>query len=70
MDFNYNDRNTEAIHQRRVEQMREARDKRFKAKWCMIVGVPGLLFGIGFILVPYAFYLNFQAGRIEAKYQE
>ena len=70
MDFNYNDRNIQATHQKRVEAMRQAREKRFYAKWCMIIGVPGLLFGIGFILIPYGLYLKFQAGRLEAKYIE
>jgi hypothetical protein len=72
MDFNhnYNDRNFEATQQRRVEIMRQARQKRFNAKWCMIIGVPGLFFGIGFLLIPYALYLRFQAGKLEATYQE
>ncbi len=72
MDFNhnYNDRNIEATQQRRIERMREAREKRFYAKWCMLIGVPGLLIGIGFILIPIGLYFKFQAGRLEATYQE
>ena len=50
--------------------MREAREKRFYAKWCMLIGVPGLIIGIGFILIPIGLYFKFQAGRLEATYQE
>lgn len=70
MEFNYNNRNIQATEQRRIEKMRQAREKRFYAKWCLIIGLPGLMVGIGFLLIPYAWYLNFQAERLEATYCE
>jgi len=69
-NHNYNDRNIEATQQRRVEMMRQAREKRFYAKWCMRIGVPGLLFGIGFFLIPLSWYFKLQASKLETTYQE
>lgn len=70
MEFNYNDRNTQFTSQKRIEALREAREKRFWAKWCFYIGIPGLFFGIGFFLIPIGIYLKFRAGLLETKYRE